>query len=66
MKTTFKTPAIIYICKSCKNKGIWNGLPLKHRLDHMDLDIKNMHSSNIQLLCPNCYSQKKKYLKKLS
>ena len=47
MKTIFKTPALIYICKSCKNEGIWNKTSLKHRLNYMDLDIKDPNSSNI-------------------
>lgn len=66
MSKTIKTKAITYVCKGCHNKGIWNGLPLKHDVDHMSRDIKNQKLSNVQLLCPNCYSVLEKKRKNLS
>lgn len=50
-----------YQCKSCGNKGLWNGKNLSLHLDHIN-GVSNDHSKqNLRLLCPNCHSQTKTY-----
>ncbi len=45
------------LCVGCKNGEIWNGLPLRLQVDHVDGDRYNNLPSNLRYLCPNCHSQ---------
>lgn len=46
-----------YFCAMCGCKDIWNGLPLKLHVDHINGDWQNNLPENLRFLCPNCHSQ---------
>jgi len=47
-------------CAECGLTGDWNGKPITLEVDHIDWDWSNCRPENLQLLCPNCHSQRKR------
>lgn len=45
------------VCEECGLKGIWNGKPIQHELDHINGVSTDHRLENLRLLCPNCHSQ---------
>ena len=44
-------------CEKCHQEGFWNKKPLELLVHRKNKNPKDNSLSNIQLLCPNCYSQ---------
>lgn len=50
-----------YVCSICNNIDIWNNLPLKLQLDHINSVHNDNRIENLRWLCPNCHSQTDNY-----
>lgn len=52
---------IAYECRSCGNKGTWNGKKMSLQLEHMNGVPDDNRIHNLCFLCPNCHSQTETY-----
>lgn len=50
-------------CVRCELTDSWNGIFIQLEVDHVNDDWLDNRLSNLQYLCPNCHSQKKKSLR---
>lgn len=46
------------ICNKCGLSDLWNDLPIRMEIDHIDNNWLNNQLDNLQYLCPNCHYQK--------
>lgn len=46
------------VCAVCGLEEEWQGRPLSLHLDHINGDAQDNRLENLQVLCPNCHSQK--------
>ncbi len=46
------------VCNDCGIGEAWNDKPLTLTVDHIDSNWLDDREENLQLLCPNCHSQK--------
>lgn len=44
-------------CSICGLHGVWNSLPIKMRLDHINGVFNDNRIGNLRMVCPNCDSQ---------
>ena len=44
-------------CNECDIDNTWNNKKLVLQIDHIDGNVLNNKSENLQFLCPNCHSQ---------
>ncbi len=46
-----------YVCRDCKNSGLWNNKSLTLEVEHINGINDNNSKENLTWLCPNCHSQ---------
>lgn len=45
-------------CVGCGTPPVWMGKPITLHVDHIDGNHSNNELSNLQIVCPNCHSQR--------
>ena len=48
-------------CELCGQGNEWNGMPLSLQLHHINGKHDDNRLDNLQILCPNCHTQKRKF-----
>lgn len=49
---------IAFICTNCRTGETWQGKPLSLQIHHKDGNFRNSKLDNLEILCPNCHTQK--------
>ena len=49
-----------YCCQKCNNGDTWCGDKITLHIDHINWDWSDCREENLQFLCPNCHSQRRK------
>ena len=56
-KYLVKFDLLEYVCRQCKNKGLWMGETISLQLEHINGINDDNRLDNLCFLCPNCHSQ---------